>query len=149
MSILIHLSVQTGNSLPACCEFHFALLFKIKPPVIISTCSENRNEIKTRKDWLYFGTELFDWANVTLLLVLLLTHCCLHLSVQKFKEFLNGSNLIIKLQAKHDLLKQTLGEGKESLHLIFIWCLWCLLMLCAWPGVSSCHYEPQSPDTSL
>uniref|UniRef100_A0A8C7GRZ9 SLIT-ROBO Rho GTPase activating protein 3 n=1 Tax=Oncorhynchus kisutch TaxID=8019 RepID=A0A8C7GRZ9_ONCKI len=32
----------------------------------------------------------------------------------KFKEFLNGSNLIIKLQAKHDLLKQTLGEGKDS-----------------------------------
>uniref|UniRef100_A0A8C1V1W5 SLIT-ROBO Rho GTPase activating protein 3 n=1 Tax=Cyprinus carpio TaxID=7962 RepID=A0A8C1V1W5_CYPCA len=29
----------------------------------------------------------------------------------KFKEYLNGSNLIIKLQAKHDLLKQTLGEG--------------------------------------
>ncbi|KAK1901120.1 SLIT-ROBO Rho GTPase-activating protein 3 [Dissostichus eleginoides] len=29
----------------------------------------------------------------------------------KYKEFLNGSNLIIKLQAKHDLLKQTLGEG--------------------------------------
>uniref|UniRef100_A0A7N6A892 SLIT-ROBO Rho GTPase-activating protein 3 n=1 Tax=Anabas testudineus TaxID=64144 RepID=A0A7N6A892_ANATE len=34
----------------------------------------------------------------------------------KFKEYLNGSNLIIKLQAKHDLLKQTLGEGKESLQ---------------------------------
>uniref|UniRef100_A0A3B4YJE5 SLIT-ROBO Rho GTPase activating protein 3 n=1 Tax=Seriola lalandi dorsalis TaxID=1841481 RepID=A0A3B4YJE5_SERLL len=32
----------------------------------------------------------------------------------KFKEYLNGSNLIIKLQAKHDLLKQTLGEGKEG-----------------------------------
>uniref|UniRef100_A0A3B4YFD7 SLIT-ROBO Rho GTPase activating protein 3 n=1 Tax=Seriola lalandi dorsalis TaxID=1841481 RepID=A0A3B4YFD7_SERLL len=32
----------------------------------------------------------------------------------KFKEYLNGSNLIIKLQAKHDLLKQTLGEGKEE-----------------------------------
>uniref|UniRef100_A0AAY4BQD0 SLIT-ROBO Rho GTPase activating protein 3 n=1 Tax=Denticeps clupeoides TaxID=299321 RepID=A0AAY4BQD0_9TELE len=31
----------------------------------------------------------------------------------KFKEYLNGSNLIIKLQAKHDLLKQTLGEGEE------------------------------------
>uniref|UniRef100_A0A3Q3GYQ6 SLIT-ROBO Rho GTPase activating protein 3 n=1 Tax=Kryptolebias marmoratus TaxID=37003 RepID=A0A3Q3GYQ6_KRYMA len=30
----------------------------------------------------------------------------------KFKEYLNGSNLIIKLQAKHDLLKQTLGEGR-------------------------------------
>uniref|UniRef100_A0A8C1QDT7 SLIT-ROBO Rho GTPase activating protein 3 n=1 Tax=Cyprinus carpio TaxID=7962 RepID=A0A8C1QDT7_CYPCA len=32
----------------------------------------------------------------------------------KFKEYLNGSNLIIKLQAKHDLLKQTLGEGELS-----------------------------------
>uniref|UniRef100_A0A8C4W6C7 SLIT-ROBO Rho GTPase activating protein 3 n=1 Tax=Gopherus evgoodei TaxID=1825980 RepID=A0A8C4W6C7_9SAUR len=30
----------------------------------------------------------------------------------KFKEYLNGSNLITKLQAKHDLLKQTLGEGQ-------------------------------------
>uniref|UniRef100_A0A8C4HWG4 SLIT-ROBO Rho GTPase activating protein 3 n=1 Tax=Dicentrarchus labrax TaxID=13489 RepID=A0A8C4HWG4_DICLA len=42
----------------------------------------------------------------------------------KFKEYLNGSNLIIKLQAKHDLLKQTLGEGKESF--LFI----CLSMSC-------------------
>uniref|UniRef100_A0A672Q4H8 SLIT-ROBO Rho GTPase activating protein 3 n=1 Tax=Sinocyclocheilus grahami TaxID=75366 RepID=A0A672Q4H8_SINGR len=33
----------------------------------------------------------------------------------KFKEYLNGSNLIIKLQAKHDLLKQTLGEGDKYL----------------------------------
>uniref|UniRef100_UPI00398ED7AB SLIT-ROBO Rho GTPase-activating protein 3 n=1 Tax=Pristiophorus japonicus TaxID=55135 RepID=UPI00398ED7AB len=32
----------------------------------------------------------------------------------KFKEFLNGSNLITKLQAKHDLLKQTLGEGEKA-----------------------------------
>lgn len=32
--------------------------------------------------------------------------------MQKYKEYLNGSNLIVKLQAKHDLLKQTLGEGK-------------------------------------
>ncbi|KAJ8378974.1 hypothetical protein AAFF_G00232680 [Aldrovandia affinis] len=32
----------------------------------------------------------------------------------KFKEFLNGSNLITKLQAKHDLLKQTLGEGERA-----------------------------------
>uniref|UniRef100_A0A672IPW8 SLIT-ROBO Rho GTPase activating protein 3 n=1 Tax=Salarias fasciatus TaxID=181472 RepID=A0A672IPW8_SALFA len=32
----------------------------------------------------------------------------------KFKEYLNGSNLIIKLQAKHDLLKQTLGEGEQG-----------------------------------
>uniref|UniRef100_A0A8D2LFE0 SLIT-ROBO Rho GTPase-activating protein 3 n=1 Tax=Varanus komodoensis TaxID=61221 RepID=A0A8D2LFE0_VARKO len=33
----------------------------------------------------------------------------------KFKEYLNGSNLITKLQAKHDLLKQTLGEGKSQM----------------------------------
>ncbi|XP_039627011.1 LOW QUALITY PROTEIN: SLIT-ROBO Rho GTPase-activating protein 3 [Polypterus senegalus] len=32
----------------------------------------------------------------------------------KFKEFLNGSNLITKLQAKHDLLKQALGEGERA-----------------------------------
>uniref|UniRef100_A0A8C7W9G7 SLIT-ROBO Rho GTPase-activating protein 1 n=1 Tax=Oncorhynchus mykiss TaxID=8022 RepID=A0A8C7W9G7_ONCMY len=32
----------------------------------------------------------------------------------KFKEYLNGSNLIVKLQAKHDLLKQTLGEGEST-----------------------------------
>ncbi|KAI3369397.1 hypothetical protein L3Q82_007631 [Scortum barcoo] len=30
----------------------------------------------------------------------------------KYKEYLNGSNLIVKLQAKHDLLKQTLGEER-------------------------------------
>ncbi|MGH0174189.1 UNVERIFIED_CONTAM: hypothetical protein FKN15_067716 [Acipenser sinensis] len=34
----------------------------------------------------------------------------------KFKEFLEGSNLITKLQAKHDLLKRTLGEGIENLY---------------------------------
>ncbi|MGH0162969.1 UNVERIFIED_CONTAM: hypothetical protein FKN15_044199 [Acipenser sinensis] len=32
----------------------------------------------------------------------------------KFKEYLNGSNLITKLHAKHDLLKQTLGEGERA-----------------------------------
>uniref|UniRef100_A0A3Q4BJT2 SLIT-ROBO Rho GTPase-activating protein 1 n=1 Tax=Mola mola TaxID=94237 RepID=A0A3Q4BJT2_MOLML len=32
----------------------------------------------------------------------------------KYKEYLNGSNLIVKLQAKHDLLKQTLGEGRND-----------------------------------
>ncbi len=34
-----------------------------------------------------------------------------HVSSQKFREFLEGSNLITKLQAKHDLLKRTLGDG--------------------------------------
>uniref|UniRef100_A0A8D3EEU2 SLIT-ROBO Rho GTPase-activating protein 1 n=1 Tax=Scophthalmus maximus TaxID=52904 RepID=A0A8D3EEU2_SCOMX len=32
----------------------------------------------------------------------------------KFREFLEGSNLISKLQAKHDLLKRTLGEGTAT-----------------------------------
>lgn len=36
---------------------------------------------------------------------------CISAHLQKYKEYLNGSNLIVKLQAKHDLLKQTLGEG--------------------------------------
>ncbi|XP_069485895.1 SLIT-ROBO Rho GTPase-activating protein 1 isoform X2 [Ambystoma mexicanum] len=30
----------------------------------------------------------------------------------KFREYFEGSNLITKLQAKHDLLQRTLGEGK-------------------------------------
>ncbi|KAM6981058.1 SLIT-ROBO Rho GTPase-activating protein 3-like isoform 2-T2 [Aplochiton taeniatus] len=34
----------------------------------------------------------------------------------KYKEYLNGSNLIVKLQAKHDLLKQTLGEGERAAY---------------------------------
>uniref|UniRef100_A0A673BHM7 SLIT-ROBO Rho GTPase activating protein 3 n=1 Tax=Sphaeramia orbicularis TaxID=375764 RepID=A0A673BHM7_9TELE len=38
----------------------------------------------------------------------------------KFKEYLNGSNLIIKLQAKHDLLKQTLGEEKKDSLTYFV-----------------------------
>ncbi|XP_019912357.1 SLIT-ROBO Rho GTPase-activating protein 1 isoform X5 [Esox lucius] len=32
----------------------------------------------------------------------------------KFREFLEGSNLISKLQAKHDLLKKALGEGHRG-----------------------------------
>ncbi|XP_072291664.1 SLIT-ROBO Rho GTPase-activating protein 1 isoform X3 [Eucyclogobius newberryi] len=32
----------------------------------------------------------------------------------KFREFLEGSNLIAKLQAKHDLLKRTIGEGHRA-----------------------------------
>lgn len=40
-------------------------------------------------------------------------------SPQKFREFLEGSNLISKLQAKHDLLKRTLGEGTVTISLLF------------------------------
>ena len=41
-------------------------------------------------------------------------HSWLHLfaSFQKFREYLEGSNLISKLQAKHDILKKALAEGK-------------------------------------
>ncbi|XP_029107804.1 SLIT-ROBO Rho GTPase-activating protein 1 isoform X3 [Scleropages formosus] len=35
----------------------------------------------------------------------------------KFREFLEGSNLISKLQAKHDLLKKSLGEGHRPEHM--------------------------------
>ncbi|MGH0184827.1 UNVERIFIED_CONTAM: hypothetical protein FKN15_016079 [Acipenser sinensis] len=48
----------------------------------------------------------------------------------KFKEYLNGSNLITKLQAKHDLLKQTLGEVKHtSLQTLFCRALQCPYIL--------------------
>lgn len=36
---------------------------------------------------------------------------------QKLKEYLEGRNLITKLQAKHDLLQKTLGESKSGNHL--------------------------------
>uniref|UniRef100_A0A7M4EV95 SLIT-ROBO Rho GTPase activating protein 2 n=1 Tax=Crocodylus porosus TaxID=8502 RepID=A0A7M4EV95_CROPO len=35
----------------------------------------------------------------------------------KMKEYLEGRNLITKLQAKHDLLQKTLGESKSGTHL--------------------------------
>lgn len=41
--------------------------------------------------------------------------------LQKYKEYLNGSNLIVKLQAKHDLLKQTLGEGILYISTLVEW----------------------------
>uniref|UniRef100_A0A672LRN1 SLIT-ROBO Rho GTPase-activating protein 1 n=1 Tax=Sinocyclocheilus grahami TaxID=75366 RepID=A0A672LRN1_SINGR len=41
----------------------------------------------------------------------------------KFHEYLEGSNLITKLQAKHDLLKRTLGDGiVDCLAHILIYC---------------------------
>lgn len=39
------------------------------------------------------------------------SHCFLPL-FQKMKEYLEGRNLITKLQAKHDLLQKTLGESE-------------------------------------
>lgn len=33
---------------------------------------------------------------------------------QKFREYLEGSNLISKLQAKHDILKKALAEGETD-----------------------------------
>uniref|UniRef100_A0A667XVU9 SLIT-ROBO Rho GTPase-activating protein 1 n=1 Tax=Myripristis murdjan TaxID=586833 RepID=A0A667XVU9_9TELE len=47
----------------------------------------------------------------------------------KFREFLEGSNLISKLQAKHDLLKRTLGEGTiASFHAPDVACLSAFLL---------------------
>lgn len=40
---------------------------------------------------------------------------CPPLSLQKMKEYLEGRNLITKLQAKHDLLQKTLGESECGL----------------------------------
>uniref|UniRef100_A0A8C9MGM3 SLIT-ROBO Rho GTPase-activating protein 1 n=1 Tax=Serinus canaria TaxID=9135 RepID=A0A8C9MGM3_SERCA len=42
----------------------------------------------------------------------------------KFREYLEGSNLITKLQAKHDLLQRTLGEG-----FLFLICSSLILLL--------------------
>uniref|UniRef100_A0A3B4E8N9 SLIT-ROBO Rho GTPase-activating protein 1 n=1 Tax=Pygocentrus nattereri TaxID=42514 RepID=A0A3B4E8N9_PYGNA len=50
----------------------------------------------------------------------------------KFREFLEGSNLIAKLQAKHDLLKRALGEGKHHTK-------------CVCVNVSPCHRPPNLP----
>lgn len=35
--------------------------------------------------------------------------------LQKLKEYLEGSNLIAKLQAKHDMLKRSIAEGDVAL----------------------------------
>uniref|UniRef100_A0A8C1KVR6 SLIT-ROBO Rho GTPase-activating protein 1 n=1 Tax=Cyprinus carpio TaxID=7962 RepID=A0A8C1KVR6_CYPCA len=43
----------------------------------------------------------------------------------KFREYLEGSNLITKLQAKHDLLKRTLGDGMVCISLFIGSCLSC------------------------
>uniref|UniRef100_A0A3P8NU77 SLIT-ROBO Rho GTPase activating protein 2a n=1 Tax=Astatotilapia calliptera TaxID=8154 RepID=A0A3P8NU77_ASTCA len=41
----------------------------------------------------------------------------------KLKEFLEGRNLITKLEAKHDLIKKTLGEGEYDLPTVLPPCL--------------------------
>uniref|UniRef100_A0A8C3LG55 SLIT-ROBO Rho GTPase-activating protein 1 n=1 Tax=Chrysolophus pictus TaxID=9089 RepID=A0A8C3LG55_CHRPC len=38
----------------------------------------------------------------------------------KFREYLEGSNLITKLQAKHDLLQRALGEGKYCIIYVIV-----------------------------
>lgn len=39
---------------------------------------------------------------------------CRFFNPQKFREYLEGNNLISKLQAKHDILKKALAEGKTD-----------------------------------
>lgn len=38
---------------------------------------------------------------------------------QKFREYLEGSTLISKLQAKHDILKKALAEGEMNRNSFF------------------------------
>uniref|UniRef100_A0A8C9YGT7 SLIT-ROBO Rho GTPase-activating protein 1 n=1 Tax=Sander lucioperca TaxID=283035 RepID=A0A8C9YGT7_SANLU len=52
----------------------------------------------------------------------------------KFREFLEGSNLISKLQAKHDLLKRTLGEGTVTTPLPLYLYRLMINQLCALPS---------------
>lgn len=54
------------------------------------------------------------------------------LYLQKYKEYLNGSNLIVKLEAKHELLKQTLGEGRAL-------CVFIPQMFCSTVCHCECH----------
>ena len=46
--------------------------------------------------------------------------CFYFFNPQKFREYLEGSNLISKLQAKHDILKKALAEGETIFIIIFI-----------------------------
>lgn len=46
--------------------------------------------------------------------------------MQKLREYLEGSNLITKLQAKHDLLQKTLGEGQLfEIGVRVMWVIYC------------------------
>lgn len=60
------------------------------PGLILGGLSYVRTESAVKFSWFYGGLA-FD--------------------LQKFREYLEGSNLITKLQAKHDLLKRALGDG--------------------------------------
>lgn len=82
----------------------------------------------------------------------LITNCCLtsgwvlagmrgrHVitlnSPQKFREYLEGSNLISKLQAKHDLLKRTLGDGRVAI-ICTVMNTWLLSLIVKYPF---CHH---------
>ncbi|NXQ61990.1 SRGP2 protein, partial [Anthoscopus minutus] len=67
----------------------------------------------------------------------------------KMKEYLEGRNLITKLQAKHDLLQKTLGESVQSqtclIFYSFYFCfcsLFCLLLLSFLSGQDSSQAIP-------
>uniref|UniRef100_A0A8C6Q1V6 SLIT-ROBO Rho GTPase activating protein 2B n=1 Tax=Nothobranchius furzeri TaxID=105023 RepID=A0A8C6Q1V6_NOTFU len=57
----------------------------------------------------------------------------------KFREYLEGSNLISKLQAKHDILKKALAEGKPGRH---------SLICCGFRCDKNIHLLLSSPDST-
>uniref|UniRef100_A0AAQ5ZWT4 SLIT-ROBO Rho GTPase activating protein 1b n=1 Tax=Amphiprion ocellaris TaxID=80972 RepID=A0AAQ5ZWT4_AMPOC len=59
----------------------------------------------------------------------------------KFREYLEGSNLISKLQAKHDILKKALAEGKTSRLLCY------LRSRCTFSLSNKCYFSLSSDST--
>ncbi len=54
--------------------------------------------------------------------------------LQKLKEYLEGSNLIAKLQAKHDMLKRSIAEGDVTSYskcviITIIFIIYCCIRL--------------------
>ncbi len=73
-----------------------------------------------KEDWLYCSRNSYSnemsqqclFISVEMNLKLGWSWNFLYPLFQKLKEFLEGRNLITKLQAKHDLIQKTLGESE-------------------------------------
>lgn len=75
---------------------------------------------KRKDDWLFHSlnscpneiSQQHLFISVEMILQLYSSLNVLYLLFQKLKEFLEGRNLITKLQAKHELIQKTLGESE-------------------------------------